>query len=154
MPWNYQKTYFQHLAQAAESGLFDTLSHPDLVKNEAPDEWDFARIRPDVERALDRIARTGVAMELNTSGLNKAFPEMNPGRDMLRLMAERGVPVVLGADAHRAERVADRFEEALWMLEAAGFREVPSSSIAGGNPSPAAARASLRAAQPAEPVSR
>jgi len=153
--WDYQKTYFQHLAQAAESGLFDTLSHPDLVKNEAPDEWDFVRIRPDVERALDRIARTGVAMELNTSGLNKAFPEMNPGRDMLRLMAERGIPVVLGADAHRAERVADRFKEALWMLEAAGFREVSFFLDRRRQSVPlAAARASLRAAEPAEPVSR
>jgi len=96
-----------------------------------------------------------VAMELNTSGLNKAFPEMNPGRDMLRLMAERGIPVVLGADAHRAERVADRFEEALWMLEAAGFREVSFFLDRRRQSVPlAAARASLRAAEPAEPVSR
>jgi histidinol-phosphatase (PHP family) len=152
--WDYQKTYFQHLAQAAESGLFDTLSHPDLVKNEAPHEWDFARIRPDVERALDRIARTGVAMELNTSGLNKALPEMNPGRDMLRLMAERGIPVVLGADAHRPDRVADRFEEALWTLETAGFRDISFFLDRQRQIVPiAAARASLRPVAPAQPVS-
>lgn len=120
----YQQTYFEHLAQAAETGLFDTLAHPDLVKNEAPDEWLFPRIQPFIERALDRIAKTGVAMELNTSGLNKALPEMNPGPRMLALMQQRGIPVVLGADAHRPGRVADRFEQALRMLDELGFDTV------------------------------
>lgn len=120
----YQQIYFEHLAQAAETGLFDTLAHPDLVKNEAPAEWDFPRIQPYIERALDRIAATGVAMELNTSGMNKALPEMNPGPRMLALMRERGIPVVLGADAHRPARVGDRFGEALQQLEEIGFERV------------------------------
>jgi histidinol-phosphatase (PHP family) len=120
----YQQTYFDHLAQAAETGLFDTLSHPDLVKNESPEHWQFARIQPYIERALDRIAKTGVAMELNTSGLNKSLPEMNPGPRMLALMQQRGIPVVIGADAHHPRRVADRFEQALQMLDELGFETV------------------------------
>jgi histidinol-phosphatase (PHP family) len=120
----YQQTYFEHLARSAESGLFDTLSHPDLVKNEAPDEWHFSRIEPYIKRALDRIAKTGVAMELNTSGLNKALPEMNPGPRMLTLIRERGIPIVLGADAHRPNRVADRYVQALTMLDELGFDQV------------------------------
>lgn len=122
--FEYQQIYFDHLARAAETGLYDTLAHPDLVKNEAPLEWRFGRIQPFVERALDRIAKTGVAMELNTSGVNKSLPEMNPGAAMLRLIRERGIPMVLGADAHRPERVADGFLTALRQLEALGFKEV------------------------------
>ncbi len=120
----YQQLYFEHLAEAAETGLYDTLSHPDLVKNEAPEEWQFERISPYIVCALDRIAATGVAMELNTSGLNKALPEMNPGAPMLALMRERGIPVVVGADAHRPERVGDRFPEALRQLADVGYTEV------------------------------
>ncbi|MGH7958709.1 MAG: histidinol-phosphatase [Opitutaceae bacterium] len=120
----YQQTYFEHLAQSAESGLFDTLSHPDLVKNEVPAEWRFSRIEPHIKSALDRIAKTGVAMELNTSGLNKALPEMNPGPRILALIRERGIPVVLGADAHRPERVADRYEQALALLDELGFETI------------------------------
>jgi len=120
----YQQVYYDHLAGAAETGLFDTLAHPDLIKNEDPRQWDFARIRPSVERALDRIAATGVAMELNTSGLQKALPEMNPGLAQLTLMRERGIPVVIGADAHHPRRVADRYEEALGFLRQAGYGEV------------------------------
>jgi len=120
----YQQTYFNHLAESAETGLFDTLAHPDLVKNEAPHEWLFPRIKPHIQRALDRIAKTGVAMELNTSGLNKALAEMNPGPRILELMRERGIPVVLGADAHRPARVGDRYEQALRMLQELGFETV------------------------------
>lgn len=120
----FHKGYFRHLAESAESGLFDCLAHPDLVKNAAPAEWDFERVRIDVLRALDRIAATGVAMELNTSGRNKNFPEMNPGPEMLAMMAERGIPVVLGSDSHVPTRVSEGFGDALDRLETAGYREV------------------------------
>lgn len=122
--FEYQQLYYEHLAQAAESGFYDTLAHPDLIKNEDPEEWLLPRIQPFIEKALDRIAATGVAMELNTSGMNKALPEMNPGRTQLELMHERGIPVVIGADAHRPSRVADRFEEALQILREVGYSEV------------------------------
>jgi len=121
---SYQELYFDHLALSAESGLFDTLAHQDLIKNESPRDWDFERLRPHVERALDRIAATGVAMELNTSGVQKILPEMNPSPSQLTLMRERGIPVVIGADAHVPERVGDGYETALNLLRAAGYDEV------------------------------
>lgn len=123
-PVGLQKIYFEHLAQAAESGLFDTLAHPDLVKNEVHPDWDVATMAQTIEASLDRIAETGVAMELNTSGLNKRMPEMNPGPWMLELMAQRGIPVVIGADAHRPERVADKYSEAMSLLETAGYTHI------------------------------
>lgn len=120
----YQQLYYEHLAAAAETGLYDTLAHPDLIKNEDPAAWNFERIQPYIERSLDRIAATGVAMELNTSGLNKAYPEMNPGRAQLALMHARGIPVVLGADAHNPNRVGDQFDVALRTLAEVGYKEV------------------------------
>ena len=122
--FSYQQLYYDHLAQSAESGLFDTLSHPDLIKNESPADWDFKRIQPFIERSLDRIAATGVAMELNTSGVQKALPEMNPSPSQLALMQERGIPVVIGADAHVPHRVGDGYVAALKLLESIGYREV------------------------------
>ncbi|MCU0748695.1 MAG: histidinol-phosphatase [Akkermansiaceae bacterium] len=120
----YQELYFDHLARSAESGLFDTLAHPDLIKNESVADWDFERLRETIARALDRIAATGVAMELNTSGVLKLYPEMNPSPAMLAMMHERGIPVVIGADAHDPERVGDGYAEALKLLEKTGYREV------------------------------
>lgn len=120
----FRRQYFQHLAESAETGLFDALAHPDLVKNAAPDEWDIDHIRPAIEEALDRIEQTGVAMELNTSGLNKAYPEMNPGPEILEMMADRDIPVVLGSDSHTPRRVGDNFPLALDLVEDAGFEVV------------------------------
>ena len=120
----FRRQYFEHLAESAESGLFDALAHPDLIKNASPEEWKFSAVRGIVEAALDRIAQTGVAMEINTSGKNKAMPEMNPGPEMLALMAERDIPVVLGSDSHTPTRVADGFQEALDLLETAGYDTV------------------------------
>jgi histidinol-phosphatase (PHP family) len=122
--FSYQELYYEHLALSAESGLFDTLAHPDLIKNESPDDWDFERMRPIIAHALDRIAATGVAMELNTSGVQKALPEMNPSPAQLVMMCERGIPVVLGADAHVPERVGDGYLAAMHTLKQAGYKEV------------------------------
>lgn len=121
---NFRRTYFEHLAKSAESGLYDCVAHPDLVKNYHPDSWCFAIVKNTVSGALDRIAATGVAMELNTSGLNKSYSEMNPGNEMLRMMADRKIPIVLGSDSHKAVRVGEHFVTALNHLTEAGYENV------------------------------
>jgi histidinol-phosphatase (PHP family) len=120
----YFRSYFKNLATAAESGLFDTLSHPDLVKNVYPAHWQVDSMLDDIRRALDRIAHSDVAMELNTSGLNKRVKEMNPGPAILAEIQQRGIPVVLGSDSHQPERVAADFGPALAMLQDVGFTAV------------------------------
>ena len=120
----YEKSYFENLAQAAETGLYDCLSHPDIVKIAHPKQYDVADHLDTIRRVLDRIAATGIAMELNTSGLNKSYPEMNPGMVMLSEMALREIPVVLGSDSHDAHRVGADFEAALDNLRDAGYDRV------------------------------
>ncbi|GAB4450913.1 MAG: histidinol-phosphatase [Anaerolineae bacterium] len=120
----YFRTHFEHLADAAETGLFDTLAHPDLVKIAEPKAWSLSRLLDDVRRSLDRIAATGVAMELNTSGLNKVLAEWHPSPEFLAEMRQRDIPVVIGADAHEPGRVAANYEEALRLLRKVGYSHV------------------------------
>lgn len=119
-----QRTYFRLLAQSAETGLFDSLAHPDLVKNFTSHDWHPDQIMDDICAALDRIAATGVAMELNTSGVNKTIAEMNPFPGMLSQMRARNIPVTLGADAHQPQRVADGYQAALGLLAQSGYTHV------------------------------
>ena len=64
--------YFETLGDAAASGLFDVLAHPDLVK-----VW--GRAKPDPPRpkreyyelAMEQIAAADVAIEVSTAGLRK-----------------------------------------------------------------------------------
>ena len=120
----YEKSYFENLASAAESGLFDCLSHPDIVKIVYPQQYQMNEHFSTIRRSLDRIARAGAAMELNTSGLHKPYREMNPGAEILAEMALREIPVVLGSDAHDAHRVGADFDKALMMLQTAGYETV------------------------------
>ncbi|MFL2541574.1 MAG: histidinol-phosphatase [Candidatus Latescibacterota bacterium] len=117
-------TYFEHLAMAAETGFFDTIAHPDLVKNSDPHNWDGDRAMEFIRPCLDRIQAAGTAMELNTSGLNKLYSEMNPGQQMLGEMCQRDIPVVMGADAHDPVRVAANYEDALDTLSAVGYSNI------------------------------
>ncbi len=123
-PIEVQRIYFRLLAQAAETGLFDSIAHPDLIKNFTSQSWNPAAIADDIDAALDRIAAAGVAMELNTSGVNKTISEMNPFPGMLREMRERDIPVTIGADAHQPDRVADGYETALQLLADCGYTKV------------------------------
>jgi histidinol-phosphatase (PHP family) len=123
-PVAYQKLYFTHLVMAAETGYFDTLSHPDLVKNLFPSRWDPYLILSHIRECLDRIAKTGIAMELNTSGKYKDIQEMNPGPVILKEIHARGIPVVIGADAHAPVRAGDLFPDALRTLKDIGFKSV------------------------------
>jgi histidinol-phosphatase (PHP family) len=120
----YMRGYFHHLTLAAQSGLFDCLSHPDLIKNLFPSKWNVQVMLDEIRTQLDAIAKTGIAMELNTSGLQKAVQEMNPGPEILREMNLRGIPVVIGSDSHMPERVGADFGKALALLESAGYSDV------------------------------
>lgn len=121
---DYEKSYFVNLANAAETGLFDCLSHPDIVKIVHASQYKVSDHMDTIKWSLDRIAKTDVAMELNTSGILKSYKEYNPGMEILSEMAERNIPVVLGSDSHDAHRVGADFDKALQKLQTAGYETV------------------------------
>ena len=123
-PLANQITYFQHVAMAGETGLFDCLSHPDIIKIAQPDAWQIDRLMDCICQCLDRVAAAGTAMEFNTSGWHKVIAEANPGPQMLAEMAGRDIPVVVGSDSHVPGRVGDRFDQAFDCLEEAGYDQV------------------------------
>lgn len=117
--------YFQTLGEAARSGLFDILAHPDLVKVWGADrplpEGDLRRY---YELALDGIAQSQIAVELSTAGLRKRARELYPAPAFLQMCLEAGAQVALSSDAHRPEDVGADYEQALELLERLGVREL------------------------------
>jgi histidinol-phosphatase (PHP family) len=117
--------YFDWLGEAAASGLFDILAHPDLVKM-----WGRERPRPDgdlrrfYERAMDGIASSQIAIELSTAGLRKPVGELYPDLRFLKMCLEAGCPVALSSDAHTPDQLGHGYEEALAALERAGVGEL------------------------------
>lgn len=119
------RRYFQTLGEAARSGLFDILAHPDLVKvwgRERPlPEGDLRRY---YELAMDGIADSGIAIEVSTAGLRKRAQEIYPAPALLEMCLEAGCPVALSSDAHRPEDIGADYAEALELLERLGVGEL------------------------------
>jgi len=113
------RRYFETLAAAARSGLFDSLSHPDLVKifGERVEAFDYAPV-------TEAIAESGVAVEVSTAGLRKPARELYPNPGFLAACRERGVPVTLGSDAHSPDVVGRDFDRARELLRSAGYETV------------------------------
>ncbi len=119
------RRYFQTLGEAARSGLFDVLAHPDLVKVWGPDrprpEGDLRRY---YEPAIEAIAESGIAVEVSTAGLRKRAREIYPAPAFLEMCVDAGAPVALSSDAHRPQDVGADYEQALALLERVGVREL------------------------------
>jgi histidinol-phosphatase (PHP family) len=111
--------YFEVLVSAAESGLFDSLSHPDLVKVFGDHLADY-----DYGPAAAGIGESGVAIEVSTAGLRKPVGELYPDPRFLAECRRRGVPVTLASDAHVASLVGRDFESALELLRSVGYETI------------------------------
>ena len=117
------RAYFAVLAEAAASGLFDALSHPDLVK------FFGSRPEPDVvdelhDSAARAIGQAGVCVEVSAAGLHKPVGEVYPDLALLRRCRALDVPVTLASDAHHPEHVGRDVERAVEHARAAGYDTV------------------------------
>mgnify|MGYP000506412018 CR=1 FL=1 len=119
------RTYFEWLAEAAMSGLFDVLAHPDLVKH-----WGSERPQPERDRryyydiAMEAIADSGIAIELSTAGLRKPVGELYPSEAFLEMVVDAGNPIVLSSDAHTPDLLGYGYDRAIAQLERLGVREI------------------------------
>ena len=119
------RRYFETLGEAARTGMFDVLAHPDLVK-----VWGGDAPRPDgdlrrfYDLAMDGIAESDVAIEVSTAGLRKPAGEIYPAPAFLEMCLEAGRPVALSSDAHVPANLAFRYDEAVELLGSMGVTEL------------------------------
>ena len=117
--------YFETLGEAARTGMFDIIAHPDLVK-----VWGVGAPRPDgdlrrfYERAMDGIADSDVAIEVSTAGLRKPVGEIYPARAFLEMCLEAGRPVALSSDAHVPGDLGHGYDRAVEWLGEIGVTEL------------------------------
>ncbi|MGZ8475907.1 MAG: histidinol-phosphatase [Candidatus Limnocylindria bacterium] len=119
------KLYFDTLAEAARSGLFDILAHPDLVK-----VWGSARPAPRrdprfyYEPVVEAISESGVAVEVSTAGLRKPVGEIYPAAGLAAMCVEVGAAFALSSDAHVPEDIGYAYERAVEEMRGWGIGEI------------------------------
>ncbi|MBO4625675.1 MAG: PHP domain-containing protein [Alphaproteobacteria bacterium] len=113
------KIYWDKMARAGETGLFNWMAHLDLprkvgVGNE--DCW------AEYERyAIDKIASSKTAIEINTSGYDRSLTEPYPSARILKMAAAKNVPVLLADDAHCVDKIGRHFDCAAEFAKSCGI---------------------------------
>jgi len=96
--------YYALIREAAATGWFDVVGHMDVIKkhnrnNRYFDEhsgWYTALI----QNTLDTIAENKMQIEINTNGHNHPAGTFYPSAWIIRDAREKGIPIILGSDAH------------------------------------------------------
>jgi len=119
------RRYFETLALAASSGLFDVLAHPDLIK-----VWGRAGRLPSrdprhfYEPAVEAIAESGVSVEVSTAGLRKAVGEIYPSDAFMQMCVDAGATFALSSDAHEPAQIGFEYPAAVEFLGRHGVSEI------------------------------
>lgn len=115
--------YFELVKEAVLSGLFDVISHLDLIK-----VWGHRPRKQDVlyyvEPVLQCIKQAGQVIEINSGGLRKPVAEFYPAAAIVKRMAELGIPITLGSDAHHPDQVGYKLYLAARMARQAGYSHI------------------------------
>jgi histidinol-phosphatase (PHP family) len=116
------RAYYEELCRAAQSGLFDIMSHLTAVEAYGPpiDPMLAGHLYPMVAAA---IKESGCVVELNTSGYRKRPNDDDPfpNKQLLSELITRRVPLTFGSDCHAPHEVGFGAERILALLETYGI---------------------------------
>jgi histidinol-phosphatase (PHP family) len=119
-------SYYDALAEMIQAGGFDIIGHADLIKKNTFGKNLWPK-RAEAERQKEiagLAAKAGIIFEVNTGGINRnKIQETYPSLSFLGIIKEFKVPVIITADAHRAEDINGNYDAALKTLELAGIKE-------------------------------
>jgi histidinol-phosphatase (PHP family) len=124
-PERIWRRYFETLAEAARSGLYDIIAHPDLVK-----VWGRGRPVPDrdprffYEPLVEAVAESGVAVEVSTAGWRKPVDELYPSDGLAEMCIDAGAAFALSSDAHSPQDVGYAYDRAVKKMRDWGVNEL------------------------------
>lgn len=115
-------SYFEELLEVVEKLDFDVLAHLTGPFRYINGRWnrniDINIFNHYITMILDTIIMRGIALEINSAYDDDFYPNEAIIKKYYDL---GGRLITLGSDAHRSERVANKFEEAITMLKKIGF---------------------------------
>jgi histidinol-phosphatase (PHP family) len=115
------REYFGAVEALANSNLFNIVAHLDLLKIFKYLPKTDVRILAD--KAMRALKKSGMAIEINTAGWRKPIGEQYPSAALLGVARELDIPITFGSDAHAAEQVGYRSDEAYALARSLGYDE-------------------------------
>ena len=114
--------YFDLVQVMAKTQLFDIVGHLDLVKKFGHHPKDD--LTDLMLRTVETIGKSGMCVEINTSGLRKPCHEIYPSEKLLRMCFDNGIPISFGSDAHSPEDVGNGFDQGVALVKRVGYEEI------------------------------
>lgn len=120
--------FFEELERMTRVGGFDILSHFDVPVRTGFNvygRYDPKEHEDMIRPALKNVIEKGIALDVNTKGLDIPAKMLTPGLEILRWYVEMGGErITLGSDAHRPIRVGKDLEFAMAVAREAGLKYV------------------------------
>jgi len=118
--------YFECLRDGASTGLFHSMSHPDVIRlyGTLSGPFEPERYERVIREAIAAAVEADVCWELNTSGCLKGPGIEHPVPIIREWGREMGLKLTLGSDSHQPATVGQFFPEMVTALQAAGYAEV------------------------------
>jgi histidinol-phosphatase (PHP family) len=118
--------YYARIVDMASLGGFEIIGHLDLLRKHNGQGRYFSEqeswYRRLVEESLDRIAETGITVEVNTGAMARGYTSVPyPSPWILERCADRGIPITINSDAHKPHWVDYSFTEARRLALQSGF---------------------------------
>ena len=125
----YLDGYMDATVYIAEKLDVDVLAHMTYILRYVNGKYkrnvDWHILEEKIRRAFKAMIARGIALEINTSCVGGAYDEWLPAREIVDLYIEMGGRLfVLGSDAHKAEKIANGFEEVKAYLRQRGIRHL------------------------------
>lgn len=121
--------YFRLIRESAQSGLFDVLGHITGLMAYGP-KPSAELLDTEFAATAEALAESGVAIEVNSSGLRKKTGEPFPAVALLNRCLAAGVPVTYGSDSHRPDEVGYARDQVAKLLAGARrWRPEPTARV-------------------------
>ncbi len=122
------RDYFAAIKDSVQTGLFDVLAHLEYANRRGISAWgpyDPHEFETELLDLFACMARTPMALEINTAGLHQGLDITYPHPRTVQLFAQAGGGrISIGSDAHHPDQLAYAYEQAATIARAAGFSRV------------------------------
>lgn len=111
--------YFTALLEATSSGLFDSITHPDLIKIFGHQAT--MPLEPYYDAMVAALSETDTCVEINAAGLRKPVGIIYPHPEFLRKCRQADIPITFACDAHYPNDVGNGLEQAIELARSVGY---------------------------------
>ena len=122
----FLRVYFNDMIRMIQNYDFDVLSHLSVPLRYINGKYGrgikLSRYEDAIMTILKMIIEKGIALEINTSGIDSDYGDFFPDKSIIRKYRDMGGEfITIGSDSHTPERIGYGFEKAKETLKEIGF---------------------------------